>query len=584
MKTPCQTQDLINTPLSTVSSGLQDTQETRGAQGFRGGILRVGTWFHNLGKTMFGFHDPSLRGAMQRSHLGLVAFASGFFALAIAALTWWALSSLESVRESQVRLEESVKNWQTVLSLLDGANEQQTRRVLRLIADGTVFTVGLGMQEDSNLTITLPPLIDIRIPPDRIVWVEQGQVRDPKTYAVTRPVPTHWLRALKGLQGTHVIVPEASVRSNPFGSSTLILPARTNPDGTRSYLAITSSFGTLPRGSAFLIAFVVLLVVAVLTFVPLASVVILVGSWLSRRAARRIAAPLEGIAATARQIAQGNLDVRATPDGPLEVQALARNINTIGENLGSSLGELAQAKTRAEALLEAQRNLTVNISHDLRTPLSSILAYSEALEVNPHRTAHARVIHREAQALKHLVDDLFDLSRLETPGFSLELHPTDIHSLLHSATESLAPAAWRKGVLVRVHAPDAALPQIWADAQRLDQVLRNLIVNAVRHTPEGGLVELGVQHKTTGDSLEITVSDTGEGIPAEHLPRIFDRFYRADPSRTDDDDERHTGLGLSIARQLVERMHGSILVESQPGEGTTFTLRFLAVGSQPRPR
>ena len=535
---------------------------------------------------MFGFRDPSLRGAMQRSHLGLVAFASGFFALAIAALTWWALSSLESVRESRVRLEESVKNWQSVLSLLEGADEQQTRRVLRLIADGTVFAVGLGMQEgpDSDLAISLPPLIDIRIPPDRAVWVEQGQVRDPKTYAVTRPVPAHWLRALTGLRGTHVIVPEASARSNPFGSSTLILPARTNPDGTRSYLAVTSSFNALPRGSAFLIAFVVLLLVAVLTFVPLASVVILVGSWLSRRAARRIAAPLEGIAATARAIAQGHLDTRATPNGPLEVQALARDINTIGENLGASLTELEGAKTRAEALLEAQRNLTVNISHDLRTPLSSILAYSEALEANPHRTAHASVIHRQAQALKRLVDDLFDLSRLENPGFSLELHPTNVQTVLQSAAESLAPAAWRKGVLVRVHAPDAALPQIQADAQRLDQVLRNLIVNAVRHTPEGGLVELGVQHNTTRDSLEITVSDTGEGIPAEHLPRVFDRFYRVDPSRTTDDDERHTGLGLSIAHQLVERMHGSIQVDSQPGEGTTFTLRFPVVDAPHRSR
>ncbi|MBI2536318.1 MAG: hypothetical protein HYW06_04995 [Gemmatimonadetes bacterium] len=221
--------------------------------------------------------------------------------------------------------------------------------------------------------------------------------------------------------------------------------------------------------------------------------------------------------------------------------------------------------------LEAvRRDFVANVSHELKTPLTSIAGYAETLmhELAPGQPRQfAETIVQNAHRMQRLVDDLLDLSRIESGGWRPNPEDLELGGVLRDAWEPVADAAHRQGVALSV-SPETERARVWVDAEALRQVLANLFDNAVRHTPSGG--RLTVMAQTQAGRTSIMVADTGTGIPAEHLPRIFERFYRADPARSRD--QGGTGLGLAIVKHLVEAHGGEVTAESTLGCGTTIRL------------
>ena len=235
-------------------------------------------------------------------------------------------------------------------------------------------------------------------------------------------------------------------------------------------------------------------------------------------------------------------------------------------------------RRRAERADQSQRELIVNMSHELRTPIASIRAHVESLTMrdgdvplDPEVARYLDVIARETERLSDLVDDLLAVARAEAGELQLTVSPVSVVQVVHHVREALGPMARRqRRVTLIERVPDGGLPLVLADPDRLTQVMMNLVRNAVTYTPEGGLVSIEAAAEGRGH-VALSVADTGIGIAAEDLPRVFDRFYRTDASRA-----RSTGgfgLGLSIARDLVEAMGGTITVESEVGAGSRFTVR-----------
>ncbi|HEX8432264.1 MAG TPA: ATP-binding protein, partial [Longimicrobium sp.] len=230
-----------------------------------------------------------------------------------------------------------------------------------------------------------------------------------------------------------------------------------------------------------------------------------------------------------------------------------------------------------------RRDFVANASHELKTPLTAIRGFSETLldeDLPPAlRRQFTETVKANADRLQRIVDDLLDLSRIESGGFRVQPEIVSINELAH---EAVAPSRATVDAR-RVHVLGDVPPEceyVLADPSALRQVLANLIGNAIRYVPEGGTVVVGARwlapergpEDATGPWIEISVSDNGAGIPAEHLPRIFERFYRADAARSRE--EGGTGLGLSIVKHLVEAHGGTVEAESEVGRGTTirFTL------------
>lgn len=239
---------------------------------------------------------------------------------------------------------------------------------------------------------------------------------------------------------------------------------------------------------------------------------------------------------------------------------------------GETIGAVAVLRdvTELRQSERLRRELTANVSHELRTPLTSIKGFTETLLDGAMREEDTcrrflTIINSEADRLVKLVDDLLDLSRLESKRATLDLRPVDVGALVAHAVDKLQPLARTGGLTLDLH----SLPGVWvtADRDRLEQVLTNLIDNALKYTPAGGRVQVSVT-LDDGD-VAVAVSDTGRGIRPEDVPHVFERFYRADRSRTRG--SGGTGLGLAIAKHIVEAHGGRIGVRSQMDEGTTFT-------------
>ncbi len=235
---------------------------------------------------------------------------------------------------------------------------------------------------------------------------------------------------------------------------------------------------------------------------------------------------------------------------------------------------LAQDLTRVRRLETVRRDFVSNLSHELRTPLASLKALTEtlqdgALDDPPAARHFIDQIQIETDALTQMATELLELSRIESGRLSLELKPASAYELLKSASERMQLQAERAGVSLRVECPDD-LPKVNIDSQRLEQVLVNLIHNAVKFTKPGGEVILEADIVPLGEAgigeVRFAVRDTGIGIPADDVPRIFERFYRVDKSRTGSG----TGLGLSIAKHILEAHKGRIWAESVEGRGSTF--------------
>jgi two-component system sensor histidine kinase ResE len=231
--------------------------------------------------------------------------------------------------------------------------------------------------------------------------------------------------------------------------------------------------------------------------------------------------------------------------------------------------------TRVEATQAAQRDLVANVSHDLKTPLTAISGWSQALldgaaDTAAERQQAAETIYNEAGRMARLVNDLLDLARIESGQFQLTLRAVDVSDVMAEVYRGQVPRARARQIDLTLDAAPP-IPPVMGDRDRLAQVFTNLADNALTYTPSGGGVRLAVR---AGEGyVEGSISDDGPGIPAEELPRVFERFYRLDKSRVRENDRRGSGLGLAIVQELVAAQGGQVSVSSEPGRGSTFIVR-----------
>ncbi|MDQ6920128.1 MAG: HAMP domain-containing histidine kinase [Candidatus Dormibacteraeota bacterium] len=253
--------------------------------------------------------------------------------------------------------------------------------------------------------------------------------------------------------------------------------------------------------------------------------------------------------------------------------------------IGQEELQLWEAQRRADAADRSRRELILNVSHDLRTPIASIRGHIDTLSmpaeqrpVDADPEQYLKVVSEEARRLEALVQDLLELARSDSDRVSVMMRPVELRPLLSGVVAAAAPLARRERGVTVAHADPLRSLVVLADGDRLTQVLTNLVRNGVNHTPEGGAVYLQAGELTPGWAF-VDVSDTGHGIPADELERVFERFYRGDPSRSRE--SGGFGLGLSVSRDLTAAMGGGITVTSDPGVGSTFrvTLRTASPGS-----
>lgn len=276
---------------------------------------------------------------------------------------------------------------------------------------------------------------------------------------------------------------------------------------------------------------------------------------------RRVSSPIQALATTAGQLGRGDLSRRVEVTDKGEIGELAQAFNSMATNL-----------EQAEQL---RRNLVADVAHELRTPLSNLQGYLEAIrdEVMQPDAATIRALSEEAALLARLVDELQELSLAEAGELKLVYQAEDVVALVKQTATPWESQAAAKEITLSLDLPDR-LPPVNVDWQRISQVLHNLLENAVAHTGRGGRITIAAARK--GDWVEVCVEDTGEGIPAEDLPNVFERFYRVDKSRA-----RATGgsgLGLTIAKRLVEAHGGRIDAQSTLGKGSRFSFSLPIAG------
>jgi len=276
--------------------------------------------------------------------------------------------------------------------------------------------------------------------------------------------------------------------------------------------------------------------------------------------ARRIAGPLGALSRAAGQVARGRYTARVPkPAGDDELASLAAAFNTMAEALAASE--------------QRRRELLADLAHELRNPLATIDGYLEGVadQVMPSDEQTLQVLQAETARLRRLVDDLNAVSRAEERQLDLHLRRCRTDQLVAFAVQAAQAAYTAKDVTLSARI-EPHLPLVAADADRIGEVLANLLANALRHTPPGGHVEVTA---TTGPGghVQIAVTDTGEGIPPELLERVFERFYRVDPSRTHTPTSGGSGIGLTITRAIVRAHGGHIHAESNgPGRGARFVV------------
>jgi two-component system, OmpR family, sensor histidine kinase BaeS len=285
--------------------------------------------------------------------------------------------------------------------------------------------------------------------------------------------------------------------------------------------------------------------------VPLLALGLLLAALLAGRAVRRMAAPIGEVMEAADRVAGGDYRARVPARGPFEVRRLAHSFNQMAERL--------------EANEAQRRNLLADVAHELRTPLSVIRGNVEGVldGLYPADEAHLGPVLEEAAVMARLLDDLQTLSTAEAGVLRLHRQRVEPASLVQDAVAAFRARADAAGVRLDWRAAPG-VPELDVDPVRIGEVLANLLSNAVRHTPRGGSVTVAVE--PSGTEVAFTVADTGPGIDAEALPHVFDRFVKAAGSGG-------AGLGLAIARSLVEAHGGRIAATSDPGRGTT--MRFV---------
>lgn len=303
-------------------------------------------------------------------------------------------------------------------------------------------------------------------------------------------------------------------------------------------------------------------------FLPVLSagvVALLVSAALTWLIAHWVAAPLGRMARASKAVAAGEYSQQLPLSGPEEVQSLAAAFN-----------EMVQ---RVKISRQAQRDFLANVSHELKTPLTSIQGFAQAIldgtmrEEGDQQHA-ASVIYDESDRLRRLVEDLLDLARIDAGQVDFERQPIDLGGLLSAVVERLSVRTTEGSVRIESRLPQ--LPTLIGDGDRLAQVFTNLLDNAIKNTPKGGVVDLRGDVESGWISLHI--DDTGPGIPPDELSRIFERFYQLDKSRSGGRD-RGVGLGLAISREIVQAHGGRLVAQSDLGRGSRFTVQLPIIRS-----
>jgi signal transduction histidine kinase len=302
------------------------------------------------------------------------------------------------------------------------------------------------------------------------------------------------------------------------------------------------------------------LLLAIVLLVFAGGIAMILGYFLSSTVTERI----NQLKGAAQKLAEGELQTRVPVSGRDEVSALAATFNQMAEQLQS-------ADQKQRELETLRRDLIAWVGHDLQTPLTSMRAILEALsdgvvEEPEMVRRYLLTAQRDVMSLSALIDDLFQMSQLDAGGFPLERAKASLSDLVSDTLESFSHLALQHEIKLDGQVA-ANVDPVLMDTQAIGRVLNNLISNALRHTPSGG--EIKVDARRTASGVEVTISDTGEGIRPQDIPHIFERFYRGEKSRN-----RGTGgagLGLAIARGIIQAHGGDIRVESKVGQGTRFT-------------
>ena len=281
--------------------------------------------------------------------------------------------------------------------------------------------------------------------------------------------------------------------------------------------------------------------------------------------ARTLLRPIRDMTTAADAMAEGDFSRKIRVESGDEVGTLAATFNEMAQRLETTLEELKNAET-------LRREFVANVSHELRTPLTSIRSYAETLSDGSDMPPEMQkeflgVIVNESDRMTKIVQDLLDLSKFDSGAWALKFERFDLEQSVRDVYAAVALDARRRGHIVNLEL-EWRLPRIVGDRSRIEQVLMNILSNAVKYTPEGGTIEISTG--TLESMVWIRVQDSGIGIPEADLPRVFDRFYRVDKARSRA--SGGTGLGLSIAHEIVERHGGRMDIESKEGVGTTVTV------------
>jgi len=277
-----------------------------------------------------------------------------------------------------------------------------------------------------------------------------------------------------------------------------------------------------------------------------------------------------------RPLTDLTLALRAMQKGQLEQEVPVRSQDELGE-LTQAFNHMSKDLARANYL---RRQMTADIAHDLRTPLTVIAGYLEGMQDGTLKPTPTRLetMNREVIRLKRLVEDLRTLSLADAGELKLAVRPVPVDTLLQEVAESFQPLFDEQALQLNVQI-EPGLPPVQIDQERMRQVLDNLVSNAMRYTSAGGSITLRARRVDVGGTVQLSVQDTGAGIPADKLPYIFERMYRVDASRNGNDDE--SGLGLAIVKSIVEAHGASVAVQSEVGKGTTITVAIPIKHDQP---
>lgn len=300
---------------------------------------------------------------------------------------------------------------------------------------------------------------------------------------------------------------------------------------------------------------------------------------------RRLTYPLREMMHSVEQLKKGDFTVRVKEMSADEIGMLAQGFNTLAAELGRTVLSLERQE-------QMRREFLTNVSHDLRTPLTTLRGFLQAIAEGviddmPQIRKSADVMLKETLRLIRLVNTLFDLSRLQEGSLLLNPEPVHVSGVIEDLTVAFTIAAEEKGVSIEIDIPDEALPPIWVDRNSFEQVITNLLDNAVKFTQQGDRIRISAEkavHSDGRSGILIKVTDTGPGIPSEDLPFVWERFYKGDKSRkrSRTGDDSGTGLGLVIVKSLVEAHSGYVDVKSDDRE-TTFMVWLPQCAKPPQP-